>query len=335
VKILILGANGFIGNALVEKLLHNGGYQVYGLDLDDNKLGGSLGNSNFKFIDGDVNISNEWIEYHIKKCDVIIPLVAIATPNVYVKDPLKIFQLDFESNLKIVKWVAKYKKRVIFPSTSEVYGMCDDEKFDEYTSNLVLGPIQKSRWIYACSKQLLDRVITAYSEKNALSATLFRPFNWIGPKLDSLEQAQLGNGRVVTIFINNLKNNQDIVLVNDGSQSRSFTYLNDGIEALMKIIQSDQTKLNGKIFNIGNPDNKLTIRELANLMIVEYNKLSSDSYTGKIISTPENEFYGPGYEDIPVRVPDISEARKHLGWVPTTNAASAVRLTIESFMSYN
>jgi len=157
-KILILGANGFIGNALVKNLLMDPRNEIYGIDLEYNKLDHSIDNENFHFIDGDINISNEWIEYHIKKCDIIIPLVAIATPNVYVKDPLKIFELDFESNLKIVKWVANYKKHIIFPSTSEVYGISTDKKFNEYKTNLVVGPVHKSRWIYSTSKQLLDRV---------------------------------------------------------------------------------------------------------------------------------------------------------------------------------
>jgi nucleoside-diphosphate-sugar epimerase len=331
-KILILGANGFIGNALVENLLSRGIYQIFGIDLEDNKLGNSLNNNNFHFVEGDINISNEWIEYHIKKCDVIVPLVAIATPNVYVKDPLRVFQLDFESNLKVVKWAAKYHKRIIFPSTSEVYGMCDDTDFDEYTSKLVLGPVHKNRWIYACSKQLLDRVIIAYSDRGDLDATLFRPFNWIGPKLDSLEQAQLGNGRVITIFINNLIHNQDIVLVNGGAQSRCFTYLNDGIDALVSIIEGGSKKLNGKIFNIGNPDGNLTIKELARTMIDIYNEISDHPFEGNIVEKSEAEFYGDGYEDIPVRLPNITEAKKELGWRPETTPEEAIRHTIKDFI---
>ena len=132
-KILILGANGFIGNALVSELCKTNHITVYGMDLESSRLEHSIDRPNFHFVEGDINISNEWIEYHIRKCDVIIPLVAIATPNVYVKDPLKIFQLDFEANLKIVKWVAKYNKRIIFPSTSEVYGMSPEKNFNEYT----------------------------------------------------------------------------------------------------------------------------------------------------------------------------------------------------------
>ncbi|MDP1171573.1 NAD-dependent epimerase/dehydratase family protein, partial [Klebsiella pneumoniae] len=90
-----------------------------------------------------------------------------------------------------------------FPSTSEVYGMCQDQYFDEDTSNLVVGPVNKQRWIYSVSKQLLDRVIWAYGDKG-LKFTLFRPFNWMGPRLDRLDSARIGSSRAITQLILNL-----------------------------------------------------------------------------------------------------------------------------------
>ena len=98
------------------------------------------------------------IEYHIRKCDTVVPLVAIATPATYVKDPLRVFELDFEANLPIVRSCVKHGKRLIFPSTSEVYGMSRDPEFHPYRTELVLGPIDKTRWIYSCAKQLMDLV---------------------------------------------------------------------------------------------------------------------------------------------------------------------------------
>lgn len=327
-KILILGANGFIGNALAKRILETTEHEVYAMDLYNNNLDHSLKHLKFHFVEGDVNISNEWIEYHVRKCDIIIPLVAIATPNIYVTDPLKVFQLDFESNLKVIKFVAKYKKRIIFPSTSEVYGICKDEKFNEYSSNLILGPTHKFRWIYSASKQLLDRVILAYANNGDLNCTIFRPFNWIGPRLDSLKEAQLGNGRVFTIFLYNLINGKDIVLVNGGSQRRSFTYLDDGIDALMKIIDMDPFDLNEKIFNIGNPQNDISISELADIMIKNYNDIADVPYKGKVVSISEEKFYGNRYEDIPMRVPDISEAKEKLFWHPKSHINQIIKKTM-------
>ncbi|MBI3904775.1 MAG: bifunctional UDP-4-amino-4-deoxy-L-arabinose formyltransferase/UDP-glucuronic acid oxidase ArnA, partial [Pseudomonas fluorescens] len=182
-RVLILGVNGFIGNHLSERLLRDDRYEVYGLDIGSDAIERLRSHPNFHFVEGDISIHSEWIEYHIKKCDVVLPLVAIATPIEYTRNPLRVFELDFEENLKLVRYCVKYNKRVIFPSTSEVYGMCQDNNFDEDNSNLVVGPINKQRWIYACSKQMMDRVIYAYGFERNLDFTLFRPFNWIGSGL--------------------------------------------------------------------------------------------------------------------------------------------------------
>src|SRR5512140_1382876 len=115
------------------------------MDIRDDKLDECHGKERFHFVEGDICINKEWIEYHVRKCDVVLPLVAIATPATYVTDPLRVFELDFEANLDIVRKCVQYKKRVLFPSTSEVYGMCADKEFDEETSNLILGPISKQR----------------------------------------------------------------------------------------------------------------------------------------------------------------------------------------------
>lgn len=188
-KVLIFGVNGFIGSHLSEELLKNSDYDIYGMDKYTNKISQILSHKRFHFFEGDISINHEWIAYHVQKCDVIIPLVAIATPSMYVTNPLNVFELDFEANLSIVRQCVRYQKRLIFPSTSEVYGMCSDDEFDEETSNFVLGPINKQRWIYSASKQLLDRIIYAYGIADNLDYTLFRPFNWIGPKLDGLMAA--------------------------------------------------------------------------------------------------------------------------------------------------
>src|SRR6476619_6664626 len=200
-KVLILVVNGFIGNALTHRITTTTDWHVYGMDLSSSKLEHSLGHPQFHFLEGDIAINKEWIEYQVKKCDVVLPLVAIATPATYVKNPLAVFQLDFEENLRIVKQAVHYGKRIVFASTSEVYGMCPDPEFDEENSPLVYGPIRKQRWIYSCSKQLLDRVISAYGQAEGLRFTLFRPFNWIGPPLDDIDSPKESSSRVLTQFL--------------------------------------------------------------------------------------------------------------------------------------
>ena len=336
----MLGVNGFIGNSLAERVLKETDWELYGMDLKDDKLDSCHGHDHFHFVEGDISINREWIEYHVKKCDVIMPLVAIATPATYVKEPLKVFRLDFEENLNIVRLCVKYKKRLVFPSTSEVYGMCNDPEFDEDASPLILGPISKQRWIYSASKQLLDRVIWAYGFEQGLRFTLFRPFNWIGPKLDELimDPEKEGSSRVVTQFISNLLIGEPIRLVDRGMQKRCFTYIDDGIECLMKIIQNSEGRCDGEIFNIGNPRNEATVRELAEKlkrMFTEHPSTKRLNRSSEIIEVSAGEYYGKGYQDIDRRVPSIEKAKRLLGWEPKIDLDTALRKTLEYYLNTN
>ncbi|MBI5657558.1 MAG: bifunctional UDP-4-keto-pentose/UDP-xylose synthase [Geobacter sp.] len=334
-KVLILGVNGFIGNALTRRILDTTDWEVYGLDMSDNKLEHSIGHPRFHFLEGDITINKEWIEYNIKKCDVVLPLVAIATPVTYVKDPLRVFELDFEENLKIIRQCVKYKKRVIFPSTSEVYGMSPDREFDEESSPLMLGPINKERWIYSCAKQMLDRVIYAYGAHEGFQYTLFRPFNWVGPKLDSISTAKEGSSRVLTQFLYNILAGEPIQLVDGGNQRRSFTFVEDGIDCLMKIIANENGCANAGIFNIGNPGNDLSVRELAEKLIAlvkEYPAYREKAENCRIVDITSGEFYGKGYQDMLTRVPSVENAKKCLGWAPKTGIDEALRKTLDFYL---
>ena len=223
-KIMILGANGFIGSALTNAILRTQPWEVYGIDLSDNKLKDLPKTDRFHFVEGDITINKEWVEYHVKKCDVVVPLVAIANPAQYVTHPLRVFELDFEANIDIVRHCVKYQKRLIFPSTSEIYGMSEDSVLDEETSPLVYGPVNKQRWIYAASKQLLDRVIYAYGVRDNLDYTLFRPFNFIGPNLDNVEEPKEGSSRVFTQFLSNVLFKRPIKLVDGGHQALVYVH---------------------------------------------------------------------------------------------------------------
>lgn len=334
-KILILGVNGFIGNALTRRILTTTDWEVYGLDMSTDKLEHSMGHPRFHFLEGDITINKEWIAYNIKKCDVVLPLVAIATPASYVKEPLRVFELDFEENLSIIRQCVKYKKRVVFPSTSEVYGMCPDTEFEEDASPLVLGPIHKERWIYSCAKQMLDRVIYAYGMHEGLRYTLFRPFNWIGPRLDSIDTAKEGSSRVLTQFLYNIILGEPINLVDGGNQRRSFTYLEDGIDCLMKIIENKDGCADGGIFNIGNPANDLSVKELAYKlrdMVKEYPQYLDRAEKCQIVGVTSEEFYGNGYQDIVTRVPSIKRATEILGWKPVTGIDEALKKTLDFYL---
>ncbi len=336
-RVLILGANGFIGSSLTKAILDKKDWEVYGMDVGDHKLGDCLGHPRFKFVEGDITISREWIEYHVKKCDAVLPLVAIANPVQYVKDPLRVFELDFEANLDIVRKCAKYRKRIIFPSTSEVYGMCPDRELDEATSPLVYGPIDRQRWIYAASKQLLDRVIYAYGVRDNVDYTLFRPFNWIGPKLDDVLEPKEGSSRLFTQFISNVIFEKPLQLVDGGKQSRSFTFIDDGVDALIRIIENKDGRASRQIFNIGNPGNNVSVEKLAKLIIAafkDFPEYSGQAARAKTVVVSSGKYFGKYYQDIQRRVPSVTAIRRQLGWRPKVDLKTAIRLTLDYHLAH-
>jgi len=334
-SVLILGVNGFIGNALVERLLKSGKFEVHGMDLRSNHIERLLKKPGFYFNECDISIHREWIEYHIRKCDIVIPLVAIATPIEYTRNPLKVFELDFEENLRVVRYCVKYKKRIIFPSTSEVYGMCNEPEFDEDNSNLILGPIRMQRWIYSCIKQLLDRVIWAYGQQQGLKFTLFRPFNWMGPRLDSLTSARIGSSRAITQLILNLVEGTPIQLIDGGNQKRSFTDVSDGVECLYRIIEDKDDKCNGQIINIGNPENEASIKELAEMLVRQFSKhplrRKFPPFAG-YVEIESGSYYGAGYQDMQHRKPSIRNAKRLLDWTPKVSMEKSVKDTLDFFL---
>jgi nucleoside-diphosphate-sugar epimerase len=335
-KVLIIGVNGFIGHHLAGRILKTTDWDVYGMDMQSNRVESLAAEKRFHFFEGDITINKEWIAYHIKKCDAVLPLVAIATPATYVREPLRVFELDFEANLPIVRACVEYKKRLIFPSTSEIYGMCEDDAFDSEHSNIVYGPIHKQRWIYACAKQMMDRVIYAYGFERGLDFTLFRPFNWIGSGLDSIHTAKEGSSRVLTQFLGHIVRGEPIKLVDGGSQKRSFTHIDDGIEALMAIIRNDNNIASGKIYNIGNPLNNWSVRELAERMIAMAARFPEYAASAANVSLQEvsaAEYYGKGYQDVQNRVPKIDNTCAELHWQPKVTMEDALLRIFESYRS--
>jgi len=336
-RILILGVNGFIGHHLSARILASTDWEVYGMDMQSDRIEDLLGDKRFRFFEGDITINKEWIEYHIRKSDIVVPLVAIATPATYVQDPLRVFELDFEANLPIVRSCVKYGKRLLFPSTSEVYGMSRDAQFHPYTTDLVLGPIEKTRWIYSCAKQLMDRVIWAYGAQQGLRFTLFRPFNWIGAGLDSISTPKEGSSRVVTQFLGHIVRGEDIQLVDGGAQRRAFTYIDDGIDALMKIIENRKGIAGGQIYNIGNPRNNYSVKDLAQMMVklaLAYPEYRPSARKVKLVATTAETYYGKGYQDVQNRVPKITNTMRDLGWRPRVNMQQALKRIFDAYRGH-
>ncbi|OUO93291.1 bifunctional UDP-4-keto-pentose/UDP-xylose synthase [Cloacibacillus sp. An23] len=329
-RLFVTGINGFIGTHLLEAALASTDWEISGLDLSSSNLAPYEGNSRFSFRAGDIFKDDEILEAEIIKADAVLPLAGIAKPAYYIKRPVWTFELDFEQNLKIVRLCAKHGKRVIFPSTSEVYGMSEGE-LREDESRLVVGPISKTRWIYSCSKQMMDRMIFAYGQEAGLSFSIFRPFNWIGPRLDTFRDAEERTARSVTQMLYDMARRRKITLVNGGAQRRSFTWVGDGVEGLMAVIRNEKGRAEGEIFNIGNPDNNYSMKQLAGMLIEEaknFPVFREAAEAAELEVIPATDYYGANYDDMENRVPSVQKIERRLGWRPKTGMREMLRRTI-------
>lgn len=328
-KILILGVNGFIGSHLLAKLLTRDDVYVTGWDLTSHKISAYLNHPRFTFFRGDIRQETEALQQAITAADTVLPLVAIANPAQYVSDPLGVYELDFEANIPIIRACAAQKKHLVFPSTSEVYGLCPDTVFDEYASPLVLGPVTTPRWIYSCAKQMLDRFILALNQRDPFPFTLFRPFNWFGPGLDEMGAHVERRCRVVTQFINQILRGEALTVVDGGQQQRAFTYIDDGIDGLYRIVMNENNAALGGIFNIGNPDGVCSIRELAEMTLAAAQAWPQlrDRCPG-LAEASGQAVYGVGYADIAARVPSIAQATEKLGFSPRITVQEGVARTV-------
>lgn len=347
-NIFILGAGGFIGAHLVERLLTEN-HQVTAVDIYDDKLLEFLDHDRLRFIKQDIR-DHQWdMESYIAQADLVIDLIAYANPGLYVKMPLEVFQLNFSENLRIAEACVNYQKRLIQFSSCEVYGKTiasfaredlkdpEDPKlatFSEETSPYILGPVNKHRWIYASAKQLLERVLHAYGLEKELNYTIVRPFNFIGPKIDYLLDETDGMPRVFSYFMDALIHGTPMQLVDGGHHRRSYTYIEDAIECAYRIIQNPNEVCNRQIFNVGSPYNEVSMGGLAELMRDIYKEkfLQNNVVLSEIIEISGEEFYGVGYEDSDRRIPDISKARILLGWEPHWKLRELVEATMQYYM---
>jgi nucleoside-diphosphate-sugar epimerase len=333
-NILILGADGFIGSHLTEKILSETDWPVTAFDLSDRNIkdiGRSVSGDRLRFRRGDIFKEDMWLEEQVSASDAVLPLAGIAKPAYYLSHPLWTFELDFEQNLKIIRMCVKHGKRVIFPSTSEVYGLSSDELLEEDTSPLIVGPINKMRWIYSCGKQMIDRILTAYGQELGLRYTIFRPFNWVGPRLDTYEDARKRTARSITQIVHDVLERGEVTLVEGGEQRRSFTWIGDGVEALMALLRNEGGRADGEIFNIGNPGNNASIRELAETIVDVMREIPE--YAARVgdvrfTRVPAGEYYRDGYDDMKNRVPSIEKIKNLMGWTPKTGLRDAVRMTL-------
>ncbi len=325
-KILLLGAGGFLGSHIVEALVDQGTHEVVGLDLNAEKLEGIEG-PNFEFVHGDVRTSKQVTDL-IVGSDVVVDLVSYANPSIYVEEPLEVFDLNFRSNLAVADLCVQHEVRLIQFSTSEVYGQPLGPTYQEDHSPLVMGPVTKQRWIYAASKQLLERVLHAYGLQDRLDYTIIRPFNVIGSRLDYLVPAgTIGGPRVFSHYMSALLTGGPMYVVNGGHAHRTFTHVGDAKSAFIALLEHPGASR--EIFNLGNPGNDIAIRDLAVLMKELFEEMTGATPGNELVEIDGEAFYGEGYEDTNRVPPDVSKLQA-LGWEPR----QGLRATMGDAMRY-
>ena len=348
-KILSLGAGGFIGSHLTYRLLQEG-HLVTAVDIETDKVTDFLEHPNLTFLQKDIRSPGWDLESMVRDADLVIDLIAYANPGLYLRIPLEVFQLNFTENLKIAEACVRHGKRLIQFSTCEVYGrtaasltkarVADPEDpihatFSEDTSEYILGPVSKHRWIYSCAKQLLERVLHAYGLEQGFNYTIIRPFNFIGPKIDFLLHEKEGIPRVFSFFMDALLNGTQMKLVDGGTHRRCYTYIDDAVECAYRIVENPGGVCDRQIFNIGSPDNEISIKQMAEMMLDIYAAKMRDPAVAlpEIVSVTGEEFYGAGYDDSDRRIPDITKARTLLGWEPKWAMRDILETTMQYYVS--
>jgi UDP-apiose/xylose synthase len=323
-RIAILGAGGFIGSHLVEHLISAGQHRIIGVDIADDKLSG-ISAPSFVFHRADVRHAADLIDEVVRTADLVVDLVAYANPSIYVTSPLEVFELNFMQNLEIAKRCIKYGKRLIQYSSAEVYGKAAaGTAFSEDRTDAVFGPVQKQRWIYATAKMLLERVLYAHGVTGDLEYTIVRPFNFIGSRIDYLVPANaIGGPRVFPHFMSALLTGGPIRLVDGGYVQRAFLHIDDANLAFQALLDHPVETRN-EIYNVGNPANDATVRQVALLMMELYEELTGSVPRSELVEISGEEFYGPGYEDATRLPPDISKLRS-LGWTPRYDLRATLR----------
>src|SRR4051812_29250675 len=314
-RVLITGGAGFVGSHLSEALLDRGD-EVF---VIDNLSTGSFeniihlkGQPRFHYVID--SVTNEAVLAElIDRCDIVVHLAAAVGVKLIVEQPVHTIETNVHGTEVVLKIANKKKKLVLIASTSEVYGKSVDVPFRE-DADLVLGATSKHRWAYACSKMIDEFLALAYWKERKLPVIIVRLFNTVGPR-------QTGQyGMVIPNFVQQALAGHPITVFGDGTQSRSFTYVGDVVEALIRL--AHEPRAVGEVFNIGN------VGEVSILDLAEKVKAMTAS-ASPIQMVPYDEAYEAGFEDMPRRVPDISKIRALIGYEPKLDLEQIIHSVIE------
>lgn len=316
-KILITGGAGFVGSHLADKLIDQGHEITVIDDLSTGRYSNVEhleGTPNFRLII-DTVLNQDLMEELIRESDRVFHMASAVGVRLIMEQPVKTIETIFHGTDVVLKYCSRYRKRVLIPSTSEVYGKGASIPFRE-EDDLLTGATDKHRWAYACAKTLDEFLALAHWKETRLPVVVVRLFNTVGPR-------QTGQyGMVVPRFIHSAMKNEPITVFGDGTQQRCFGHVLDVVEGLSKLLESPQCF--GQVINLGN-DEEVSILGLAEKAI----ELTGSKSEIRFI--PYEEAYGDGFEDMRRRVPGLDKAKKLIGYQPTRSLTDIINDVANEF----
>lgn len=312
-KIMVTGVAGLIGSHLVETLLELG-HEVHGFDTIDLSTNKNLINvknhKNFKYFCGDIRSRDDLDKFFQVDATVVYHLASVVGVNRYMEDPLSLIDVGVFGTRVLIELCQKHNVRMLFASTSEVYGKNPNIPWNE-TADRVVGPTNIDRWSYSTAKALCEHMLFAVHHKENWPMSIVRFFNVYGPRQNPIY--------VVSKSIHRVLNGLSPELYDGGDQTRCFTYIDDVIDGLILAATLDAAI--GEVINLGNP----VENDMSEVVDAVLSAANSDL---PVINILTSEKYGGVYEDIPRRVPAVDKAYELLGWKPKTSMKEGVSKTI-------
>ena len=308
-RVLITGGAGFIGSHLADHYVAKGD-QVTILDNFSTGSKENIAHLAGKITTTDGDIRNiDLVEKLTKEADLVLHMAAALGVNTILESPLESMSTNITGSEVVLNAAAKFNKRIIIASTSEIYGKNPKQPLSEGDDRVVGAP-QKIRWTYSDAKAIEEAMATALHTQSKLPVTTVRLFNTVGPR-------QTGRyGMVVPRFVQSALKNEALTIYGDGTQSRVFCHVDDAVQAIATVAATDATI--GEVFNVGG-SGEITIKALAEKVIITTKSQSVITYT------PYSDAYPAGFEDIQRRVPDISKIKQAIGWAPTKDLEAIIK----------